>query len=182
MTGSHRAATRLIGWREQIALPDLGIASLKAKVDTGARTSAIHAVDVQEFVKGGEKWISFRVPLAHLPRQQSCVAPVFDQREIKNTSGRAESRHVIRTRLVLGRRHWHIELSLANREEMGFDLILGRTAIRGHGLLVDPGRSYLSGLPQALPTKQLTIDNRRARNIPSADSRATNHYAMEEEE
>lgn len=136
---------REIGWREEVALPDLHIARLKAKVDTGARTSALHAENVERFARGGLAWVRFSVPLAAAAGR--IEAPVADEREIRNTSGQAERRIVIRTTLVLGRRRWPIEVSLADRTEMAFDLILGRTALRGRRLCVDPGRSFLAGPP-----------------------------------
>ena len=139
-----------VGWREFVALPDLGIPSLRAKVDTGARTSALHAVALEVYEKDGAPWVSFQVPLPGKPRRKRCAAPLLDERWIKNTGGEAEQRYIVRTTLVLGKRHWHIEVSLANREKMEFDLILGRTAIRRHRLLVDPGKSYLNGPPAAL--------------------------------
>lgn len=137
-----------IGWREEVALPDLHIARLKAKVDTGARTSALHAEAIERFERGGRAWVRFSVPLAASAGR--IEAPVADERAIRNTSGRPERRIVIRTLLVLGRRRWPIEVSLADRTEMAFDLILGRTAIRGRRLCVDPGRSFLAG-PPVLP-------------------------------
>ena len=141
-----------IGWREEVALPDLHIARLKAKVDTGARTSALHAENVERFTCGGRAFVRFSVPLAAAAGR--IEAPVADERDIRNTSGRTERRIVIRTLLVLGRRRWPIDVSLADRTEMAFDLILGRTAIRGRRLCIDPGRSFLAGppiLPAPLP-------------------------------
>ena len=135
---------QLIGWRETVALPDLGIASLKAKVDTGARTSALHAVDIETFERAGQHWARFTVPLAGRVRRE---ARLVDERPIKNTSGEPEMRMVIETALILGSHRYGIEVSLANREKMEFDLILGRTAIRRRGLAVDPGRSFLAGPP-----------------------------------
>ncbi|MCA8882872.1 MAG: ATP-dependent zinc protease [Rhodobacteraceae bacterium] len=133
-----------IGWRERVALPDLGIHEMKAKIDTGARTSALHAVEVQTFQRDGHDWASFVVPLLGRERRS---ARLVDQRPIKNTSGIPETRLVVETTLLLGAHRWRIEASLANREKMEFDLILGRTAIRRHKLLVDPGRSFLAGPP-----------------------------------
>lgn len=135
-----------IGWREFVSLPDLGINSLKAKIDTGARTSALHATDIERFERDGMDWVSFFVPQAGLGR---CSVPLLDTRAIKNTSGIPEKRLIIQTALVIGTRHWVIETSLANRERMGFDLILGRTAIRRRGVLVDPSRSFLAGDPES---------------------------------
>ena len=142
--GPQLADLQQIGWRELVSLPDLGIGEMKAKIDTGARTSALHAVDVEIFRKEDEDWASFVVPRLGRDRRS---ARLVDQREIRNTSGIPENRMVVETTLLLGRHRWRIEASLANREKMEFDLILGRTAIRRHGLLVDPGRSFLAGPP-----------------------------------
>jgi hypothetical protein len=157
----HQAKAATIGWREMVGLPDLGIGKLKAKIDTGARTSALHAVELAPFVRDGAEWIAFTVPVSGSRRRLRSEAPVVDQRPIRNTSGVAEPRFVIETTLVLGRRHWLIEVSLANREEMEFDLILGRTAIRRHRLLVHPGRSFLAGDPMRLRRTGAPFSDRR---------------------
>lgn len=146
-TGILFADRQVIGWREYIGLPDFGIDSIKAKIDTGARTSALHAVDLDTFEEDGRRWISFHIPRPGVPRTRRDSAQLVDKRDIKNTSGVVESRYVIQTRLVLGKRFWRIEISLADREEMAFDIILGRTAIRRHKLLVAPGKSFLYGPP-----------------------------------
>ena len=142
----------VIGWREHVALPDLGLARLAAKIDTGARTSALHAVDQAVTEIDGIRWVEFRVPVPGRRTSARVRAPLVDERMIKNTSGIPEQRLVVRTTLLLGRHRWLIEVSLANREKMEFDLILGRTAIRKRRMLVDPGHSYLLGPPGAGPT------------------------------
>ena len=147
----------VIGWRELVTLPDLGISNMRAKIDTGARTSALHAVDQQPFNLDGIRWVGFSIPLSGTKRIVRAVAKVLDERQIKNTSGIPERRLIIRLNLLIGRHHWHVETSLANREKMEFDLILGRTALRGRGLLVNPGRSFLLNSPQP----------RKSRNIKS---------------
>lgn len=137
----------MIGWRERVGFPDLGIPLLRAKIDSGARTSALHAVNIEEFLNDGEIWVRFGAPLTdHGPIIQ-CSAKLVDTRAIKNTSGKPQDRYVIKTTLILARRRWKIEVSLANRRNMGFTLILGRTAIRRHRLLIDPGKSFLAGHP-----------------------------------
>ncbi|WP_417670802.1 ATP-dependent zinc protease [Roseibium sp.] len=138
----------IIGWREKVALPELGVADMRAKIDTGARTSAMHAEDIEVFEHAGRKWVRFRVPGTRTHKDMRVETPVHDEREIKNTSGVPESRLIIETALVLGRHHWHVEVSLANRENMGFDMILGRTAIRGRNVLVNPGKSFVAGEPK----------------------------------
>lgn len=140
-----RSEPATIGWREWIGLPELGIPTIKAKIDTGARTSALHAIQLRPFEEDGVRMIEFHVPRPGAPRAERCRAAIVDEREIKNTSGIPERRYVVATTLILGRRHWQIELSLADREKMEFDVILGRTAIRRHRILVDPGRSFLAG-------------------------------------
>lgn len=144
---TRRKLPMVIGWREMIALPEFGIVSMRAKIDTGARTSALHALDQQRFEKDGAPWVGFRVPIPGTPRTTRFTAPVLDERDIKNTSGEPESRIVIRVLLILGWHRWHVEVSLANREKMEFDMILGRTAIRRRGITVNPGQSFLAGPP-----------------------------------
>jgi hypothetical protein len=137
-----------IGWRERVGFPDLGIPVLRAKIDTGARTSALHAVDIEEFVQNGDAWVRFGAPLSDHGPITRCAARLVDTRAIKNTSGKPQDRYVVSTTIVLAQRRWKIEVSLADRDNMGFPLILGRTAMRRHRLLVDPGRSYLAGEPR----------------------------------
>ena len=151
-----RLGPEIIGWREFVGLPELGIARIAAKIDTGARTSAIHAEDSEIFERAGERWVRFRPPLRKGRSNRLLEAPIAAEREIKNTSGVPERRIVIKTLLLLGSHHWHIDVSLANRGAMEFDLIVGRTALRGRRILVNPGRSYLAAphetaFPEAFP-------------------------------
>ncbi|WP_370328123.1 ATP-dependent zinc protease [Euzebya sp.] len=131
----------VIGWREWITLPDLGV-TVKAKVDTGARTSAIHAFDI---VRDGDE-LSFALhPRQHDDEHVVAVTcPLLDVREVRSSSGQVQERYVIKTWAKLHRRRWQIELTLASRDEMGFRMLLGRTAMRGR-FLVDPAASYLAG-------------------------------------
>ena len=151
----QRRKPEIIGWREDIALPDLGIARLPAKIDTGARTSALHAVDQTVIDIDGVHWAEFTIPVQNRRTSRRVRAPLIDERKIKNTSGIPELRLVVRTALLLGRHRWQIEVSLANREKMEFDLILGRTAIRKRGILVDPGQSFVLGPPT--PAKKAAV-------------------------
>lgn len=146
---SRMRGPEIIGWREHVTLPDLGIADLVAKIDTGARTAALHAVEQRIVDRSGEPWVEFMVPVHNRRTTRVVQAPLIGERDIKNTGGVPERRLIVRTTLLMGRHHWHIEVSLANREKMEFDLILGRTAIRRRGILVDPGRSFALGLPEA---------------------------------
>jgi hypothetical protein len=135
-----------VGWREWVRLADLGVAAIKAKIDTGARTSALHAFAIEPFRRGGALWVRFEVH----PMQRSnavkikCEAPAIDERAVRNSGGQVERRYIIETHLMLGDRSWPIELALANRDQMGFRMLLGRTALEGRAL-IEPGRSFLAG-------------------------------------
>jgi hypothetical protein len=139
----------IVGWREFLSLPDMGIRSIKAKVDTGARSSSLHAYDIEEFEHMGQKWVRFNVhPIQHNDRKVVAVeAPVRDVRSVRCSSGEVSERYVVVTQLKLMGQIWPIELTLANRDQMGFRMLLGREAIRGR-MLVDPGRSYFGGIPK----------------------------------
>ena len=138
----------VIGWREWISLPELGIAAVKAKVDTGARTSALHAFDVHVFRRRGVRMVRFKVhPLQRNSRRTvETEAVVLDRRTVKSSTGHEHERIVILTELELAGQRWPIELTLASRDAMGFRMLLGRQAVRGH-FTVDPGRSFFGGRP-----------------------------------
>jgi hypothetical protein len=134
----------VVGWREWVALPALGIGRIKAKVDTGARSSALHAMDVELVERKGGSWVRFTV----LPIQRShqgevrVEAPMLDRRSVRSSSGRSEMRPVIQVDVEIGGRRFPVEMTLTRRDQMGFRMLLGRTALRRR-FLVDPGRSYL---------------------------------------
>lgn len=140
-----RPARIWVGWREWVALPDLGIEAIKAKVDTGARTSALHAGRVHLFEERARRRVRFTVH----PIQRSgepnivCVADLVDHRQVTSSAGHREYRPVIVTRLTIGEETWPIELTLTNRDSMGFRMLIGRRAMRRR-LVVDPGRSFLT--------------------------------------
>jgi hypothetical protein len=136
----------MIGWREWLALPDLGIRAIKAKIDTGARTSALHTFKLKPFEKGGTLKVKFGVhPLQRRKDiEVNCVADVVDRRRVTSSAGQSEMRYVIRTSVSLGEFRWPIELTLTDRESMRFRMLLGRAAISGL-LLVNPSKSYLTG-------------------------------------
>jgi hypothetical protein len=139
---------RVLGWREWVALPDLGINAIKAKIDTGARSSALHAFEVETFSQAGQEKIRFKVH----PRQRDTTrtviaeADLLGQREVRNSGGHVELRYAIQTSVEIGGMCWLIDLTLTNRDTMGFRMLLGRQAIRGH-FLVNPGRSFLLDSP-----------------------------------
>lgn len=138
--------TRVIGWREWVALPDLGIATIKAKIDTGARSSALHAFEVETFSQDGQEKIRFKVHPQQRDTTQMKIAEanILERREVRNSGGHVELRYAIETSVEIGGVRWSIELTLTNRDTMGFRMLLGRQAIRDH-FLVDPGRSFLLG-------------------------------------
>ncbi len=134
-----------IGWREWVALPELGITAIKAKIDTGARNSALHAFKVEKFEEDGRPRVRFSVhPLqGRKDKTIVCVADIVDERSVKNSGGHSEQRLVIRTLVAVGnKRPWPIEITLTNRSLMNFRMLLGRTALQGR-LLVDPEASFL---------------------------------------
>jgi hypothetical protein len=141
---AHGRALPTVGWREWIALPDLGVARIKAKVDTGARSSAIHAYNMRIYDRGGRPYVRFDIHPLQRATDHAVVAraEIVAIRNIRSSSGQIELRPVIRTTAALGEQTWTIELTLTNRDEMGFRMLLGRQAVRGR-FLVDGGRSYL---------------------------------------
>lgn len=137
-----------IGWREWVGLPDLSIRSIKAKIDTGARSSCLHAFDIEPFIRDDCQWVRFDVhPIQRNDRLvKRCEAAVFDRRHVRSSNGLTSERFVIQTTLMLVGQRVPIELTLANRDAMGFRMLIGREAMRGR-FLVDSGRSFFGGRP-----------------------------------
>ena len=136
--------SNILGWREWVSLPELGINKIKAKVDTGARTSALHAFDVRLEERDGKKIVRFKIH----PKQRDvetvveCEAPLHDERKVRDSGGHSEMRYVIQSTITIGGVAHKAEITLTNRDSMGFRMLLGRTTMRGH-YLVDSGQSYL---------------------------------------
>ncbi len=138
------SAPFIVGREEWAALPDLELPSLKAKIDTGARTSALHAQDIEPFERDGMAYVRFKVqPVPRRPAIEiPCAAPVLDQRTIMSSNGEREMRFVILTAIEIGTSRWPIEISLTNRESMRFRMLIGRQALRP-GTLVDASATFL---------------------------------------
>lgn len=136
----------LIGSEEWCAFPSIGIAAVKARVDSGAKTSCLHAVNISQFQRGGRQWVSFDVHPLQGDRRTivHCQAEVVDKRSVKSSSGESERRTVVKVALHLGEFVDEIELTLTNRDSMGYRMLLGREAMAGR-MLVDPSASFLNG-------------------------------------
>jgi hypothetical protein len=158
-----------IGWREWVSLPELGLTAIKAKVDTGAKTSCLHTIGYEEYEREGEMWISFALhPLQHNTQiVKQCHARLVDRRVITDSGGHKELRPVIKTQLVTGyflqgnnqyTHYQEIEMTLTNRENMLFRMLLGRRALIGR-FTVNPALSFAMGRPSELLMKQLYDDH-----------------------
>lgn len=141
-----REPKMIIGWREWLGLPDLGVPAIKAKVDTGAKTSTLHAFDVTPFEQGGDRFVAFSVhPLQGNDEVViQCTAPLVDRRNVTSSTGQTQRRYVIATTMQVAGRNWSIELTLTNRDVMKFRMLLGRDAMKGR-LIVDPQLSLQGG-------------------------------------
>ncbi len=137
-----------IGWREWVQLPEFGIAEVKAKVDTGADNSSLHAFDIERFERDGEPFVRFEVHPRQRKKRPSilCEAPIVGERRVKNSGGRSEQRLVIRTKLLIARVEVEAFVNLTTRDEMTFRMLLGRRTLRRR-FVVDPGRSYIGERP-----------------------------------
>ncbi|MBD2857471.1 ATP-dependent zinc protease [Spongiibacter sp. KMU-158] len=150
-------SSAVLGWREWLELPELGIKQIKAKIDTGARSSSLHAYDIQCETVDGQKWVNFKVhPHQHNDGDPvNCRAPVKDYRQVTDSGGHRSMRYVIETTISLGGELLTAEITLADRSDMLFRMLLGRTAMNGR-YLVNPASSYCLGKPTATMTTSST--------------------------
>lgn len=146
----------VIGLREWVALPELGVAGLRAKIDTGASTSSLHATDIETFERDGGQWVRFTAHLGTVVqlRHRRCEAPLVAMKTIKSSNGHAQVRYTIRTTLALGDRVWPVEFTLACRKAMRYRLLLGSHALVDGQLVVNPGVTYVQDKP-AFPATHL---------------------------
>ncbi len=137
----------VVGWREWCDLPLLHLPKMKVKIDTGARTSALHAFNIEPFIQGNKKMVRFDVHPIQGNDEYSvhCETELVDRRQVTSSNGETELRCIIKTACHIGHRAWNIELSLTNRSSMRFRMLLGRHAIKRHAV-VDPGNSFLQGI------------------------------------
>lgn len=155
-----RGEKLVLGWREKVALPDFGVDQIKVKIDTGARTSALHAFRIKPFRRRGKRFVRFYVhPVEHRREPELlCEAPIVDERIVTSSNGKQEHRYVVETLLQIGEAEWPIEVTLTNRDEMGFRMLLGRQALKRR-VVVDPGSSY-------------KLDRKRAKSQRQPDKRS----------
>ena len=142
----------MLGWREWVALPELNIELVKAKIDTGARSSALHAFAIEPYRKGGERWVMFAI---HPIQKQTdisieCHAPIKDRRIVSDSGGHKQHRYVIETQLILGKKTIKAEMTLTNRDSMLFRMLIGRTTMSDQ-FIIDPHASFLQGKPHSQP-------------------------------
>lgn len=135
-----------IGWCELVDLPDLSLMGMHAKIDTGARTSSIHATRIHCFERGGEEWVRFHSPRSAGHGHQDCEARLIERRMITSSNGSQQSRYVIGTKVRLGPLTWQAQITLANRATMAFPVLIGRRALK-RGFLVNSGKRWLLGKP-----------------------------------
>lgn len=149
MTPTTADAHHVAGWREWVSLPGLDVPWIKAKLDTGARSSAMHAFDTEEFVRDDAKWVRFSIH----PWQRSAddavtvELPIYDRRLVRSSSGHSDERYVVLMDVRLLESTITVEMTLSRRDEMGFRLLIGREALR-QGFLVDSSCSYVGGRPK----------------------------------
>jgi ribosomal protein S6--L-glutamate ligase len=146
----------IVGWKEWVSLPELELFAVKAKVDTGANTSSLHAYNIEYFTKNGLKYVRFEVhPIQKNSRiKRVCVAPLVEKKHVRSSSGTQQKRPVIKTSLKIGNNIWTINLNLTNRDSMGMRMLIGREALAGK-ILVNATHKFLHGKLSQKKSKEL---------------------------
>lgn len=137
----------IIGWEEWCGLPDIGLPAIKAKIDTGAKTSALHAYDIETYMQGDTEYITFKIhPVqGNNDIERTCTAPLIDQRVITSSNGEREDRYVIATSITIGATTMNAELTLTSRHNMAFRMLLGREALKKARFIVDSSKAFTQG-------------------------------------
>lgn len=141
------AKKTVVGWEEWVGLPDIGLPMIKAKVDTGAQTSCLHATNIKVIKRGDKRFVKFRINPIHKNKKLivRCIAPLVDRRYVIDSGGHREKRYVIETSMIIGRKKHTVELTLTNRKTMAFRMLIGRQAMSIARLVVDPVKSCCTG-------------------------------------
>lgn len=139
---SDKRALTTIGWRELVNLPELGLRGIPAKIDTGARTSSLHATILEEFERDGQTFVRFAVDFAQVRVRQVCEAVHIDWRGVTSSNGTSQLRRIIKTPVKIGAVRFRAEISLADRSDMRFPMLIGRSSLRRR-FVVDSGNSWL---------------------------------------
>lgn len=141
------AKKTIVGWEEWVSLPDIGLPMIKAKVDTGAQTSCLHATNIKIIKRGDKRFVKFRINPIHKNKRVivRCIAPLVDRRYVSDSGGHREKRYVIETMMVIGKKRHIVELTLTNRKTMAFRMLIGRQAMSVARLVVDPVKSCCMG-------------------------------------
>ena len=139
----------VVGWREWVGLPQAGVEWMKAKIDTGARSSSIHAFDLEAYDRDGAEWVRFSIHPWQKSHDDVAVLdlPVLDRREVRSSNGQVEQRYAVAMDVTLAGRTITTEMTLSNRDEMGFRMLVGREALE-RGFLVDSSLAYAGGRPK----------------------------------
>jgi ribosomal protein S6--L-glutamate ligase len=145
MVKEKKSKKNIIGWKEWFSFEDLGLPAIKGKIDTGAKTSSLHAFNIKTFIWGNQEYVKFQIhPLQKNQKIiKTCIAPIIDYRYVSDSSGKKEKRYVIESNLTIGVTKIKIEVTLANRDTMAFRMLLGREAIKKAGMIVDVSKSFL---------------------------------------
>ena len=137
---------QIIGWKEWVELPQLKIPHIKAKIDTGAKTSCLHAENIDSFMQDGKEYVRFSTSFGiDNAKSITCECPVIDKRTVVSSSGQGELRYAILTKIKLGEWSGDVEMTLTSRKKMQYNMLVGRTSIRAGNFLVDPSKKYILG-------------------------------------